>query len=447
MDKNKSRKNQKVLLQSLGKLGDKKALLRQYSSQLDEYKKALEEYSRKLKSRANKIQLQEKTLGRSPIVIHKNKNTMQEVNNSKNYGNSGIKKLENPQVEILNVESYPVDSNLLWGFHIDSPKKGDKINSYVIKIIGWVLGRKAPALTLEIVSGARVMKQISIRKQRPGVAKHYPDLPKAKTCGFAAELGIIGLPQDTESELILRVVLQDKTIIPIAAIELRYKPQKTLGVLYIAIGKKYIDEAQISAASLKAKMPHIPVTIFANEEVKTPEFDESVVLNQPYYSNQDKVVHLYDSPYEHTLFLDTDTYICDDFSELFDILENFDLATVHAPTKIPGTVNGVPECYQQMNTGVILFKKSPEVKKLCEDWVKIYEPGKQDQPSFREALFKSNLRVATLTTEYNCRFPFPIFVSGTVKILHGRHPDLAWVDRKINSEKGSRVYRSKDFKL
>ncbi len=35
------------------------------------------------------------------------------------------------------------------------------------------------------------------------------------------------------------------------------------------------------------------------------------------------------SPYEHTLFLDADTYICDNINELFDLLELFDLALAH----------------------------------------------------------------------------------------------------------------------
>lgn len=447
MDKKKSRKNQKVLPQSPKILGDERALLRQYSAQLDEYKKTLEAYSAQFKSRIEKLQqIQEKSEERSPNVVP-NKNMMSEVSNSQIAAASSSQTVENPQVEIVDIKSYPVDLNL-WGFHLDSPQKGDKINSYVIEIVGWVLGRKSPALTLEVVAEDRLISRVSIRKPRPGVAKHYKELPKAKTCGFAAEVGIAGFSQDTESELIVRAVLKDKTIVNIAALKLRYQPQKTLGVLYIAMGKKYIQEAQISAQSLKAQMPNIPVTILAHEEVKQPDcFDEAVVVKKPYYSFEDKVVYLYDSPYEYTLFLDTDTYICEDFSELFGILDNFDIAAVHAPTKIPGTVNGVPECYQQMNTGMILFKKSPEVQKFCEYWVKIYESGEPDQPSFREALFKSNLRIATLTAEYNCRFPFPTFVCGTVKILHGRHPDLAWVGQKINAEKGARVYQANDFKI
>ena len=445
MDKKKYQKNQKNLPELPVKLGDKKALLTQYSSQINKHKQVLEEYSNKLGKWVEEFKKnQEPRVAQSPIVP-----TTQEIIpkklKSKNMTRCS-QTVENSIVEIIDIILEPVDA-YLWGFNIDLPQKGDKFNSYVIEIIGWVLGKKSPAMKIEIVKDERVISQALIRKQRLGVAKHYQKLPKAKKCGFVAELGIAGMPQKTTADLTIRAVLKDKTIVPLASVKLQFHPPQALGVVYIAMGKKYIEEAKISAASLKAKMPNIPVTIFANQEVNEQEFDKSVVVNKSYYSFEDKVVYMYDSPYEYTLFLDTDTYICEDFSELFAILDNFDIAAVHAPTKIPGIVNGVPECYQQMNTGVILFKKSPEVKKFFEYWVKLYKSGEPDQPSFREALFNSQLRIATLTAEYNCRFPFPFFVCGTVKILHGRHPNLDDVAQKINSEKGLRVYKANYFKF
>lgn len=38
------------------------------------------------------------------------------------------------------------------------------------------------------------------------------------------------------------------------------------------------------------------------------------------------------SPFEHTIFLDTDTFVCGDFSELFDLLDHFDIAMSHDRT-------------------------------------------------------------------------------------------------------------------
>ena len=42
-------------------------------------------------------------------------------------------------------------------------------------------------------------------------------------------------------------------------------------------------------------------------------------------------------------------------------------------------------------------------------------------------LYHSNLRFAVVPEEYHCRFIYPFKVSGKVKVLHGRHPDMASV--------------------
>ena len=215
----------------------------------------------------------------------------------------------------------------------------------------------------------------------------------------------------------------------------------SVGIVYIATGKKYIDEACRSATSLKKNMPNMPITIFSSEDVKSPDFDEVVIIKEPTYGFYDKVAHIYASPYDNTLFLDTDTYICDDFSEIFALLKNFDIATAHAPVRITYQINGTPNSFPEMNTGVILFKKSPQTDKLFDNWLVLFKEQMEqavkpphDQPAFREALFKSQLKVTTLTPEYNCRFIIPTFVSGKVKILHGRCDDLSLVATEINSK-------------
>ncbi|MGD1716608.1 hypothetical protein [Dapis sp. BLCC M172] len=64
-----------------------------------------------------------------------------------------------------------------------------------------------------------------------------------------------------------------------------------------------------------------------------------------------------------------------------------------------------------------------------------------DQPSFREALYHSNLRVATLIPEYNCRFVMAGYVDREVKILHGRHTNLPAIAKRINSYKKQRIFK------
>ena len=54
--------------------------------------------------------------------------------------------------------------------------------------------------------------------------------------------------------------------------------------------------------------------------------------------------------------------------------------------------------------------------------------------------YKSNIKEVVLTPEYNCRFISPVCVSGRVKILHGRHPELQTVAKEINSDINTRIF-------
>jgi hypothetical protein len=63
-----------------------------------------------------------------------------------------------------------------------------------------------------------------------------------------------------------------------------------------------------------------------------------------------------------------------------------------------------------------------------------------DQATFRVALYQSEVRFTVLPPEYNCRFVFPAYVQGPVRILHGRGPDLEGVERQINEVSGPRVF-------
>jgi len=226
------------------------------------------------------------------------------------------------------------------------------------------------------------------------------------------------------------------------------------GVIYIARGKKCNDEAIRSAASLKDKSPGMSATIFSTEEIKSPLFDKIIPIEKEDLSDKgpylEKVKHMYSSPYEHTLFLDSDTFVCGDISELFVLLEKFDVAAAHAELRQSYEVKWSPQCFPDLNTGVILFKKSPAVLAAFSEWFALYKEYVKkiegihicDQAAFREVLYKNNLKIAILTPEYNCRFIYPVYVDNEVKILHGRHPDLARVAREINKKTDMRIFLS-----
>jgi hypothetical protein len=61
---------------------------------------------------------------------------------------------------------------------------------------------------------------------------------------------------------------------------------------------------------------------------------------------------------------------------------------------------------------------------------------KKDQPSFREAIYESDIRIATLPSEYCFRIHTPDYARGAVKILHGR-----WSYSDLGAEPGAVLAR------
>lgn len=119
--------------------------------------------------------------------------------------------------EILDVQLLEKHTEVLKEFLIDTPVPGNVIDTYDIKFSGSILGKKLPVTALEFLNTGIVLRTISVDKASPDVAKRYPKLLKAKKCGFATAVGLIGLP--SESELILQAVFKDETKVPIAKIK------------------------------------------------------------------------------------------------------------------------------------------------------------------------------------------------------------------------------------
>jgi hypothetical protein len=231
------------------------------------------------------------------------------------------------------------------------------------------------------------------------------------------------------------------------------------GVVYVASGERFIDEACQSASSLKDKMPNIYTTIFSSQSIQCNFFDEVVLIKSSQNKKLDKIIYMSKSPYDKSVFLDTDTCVADDFSELFTLLEKYDIGAAEAELRAGTNGLGQTYNYQEIkdidgrfvfpmyNSGVIVYRKSPQVSQFFSDWLTLADKQMQekgigygDQPSFQITLYKSNLREVVLTPEYNCRFISPVCVSGIVKILHGRHSDLLTVAKEINSDISTRLF-------
>lgn len=213
------------------------------------------------------------------------------------------------------------------------------------------------------------------------------------------------------------------------------------GIVYIATGRKYLAEAEYSARSVRRVSPRVPIAIFSDGSPPSSLFDIRLTLAQPEYSFVDKINALTRTPFDKTLFLDTDTFAMEPVEEMFELLERFDIAAAAEPARYLYQIAGVPVAFPELNSGVLLYKKNNDVFEVIRQWDKMYRDEIaskisvgilpwHDQLSFTRALYGSKLSFFLLPPEFNARVLMPQAISGPIRIAHCRlkRPDRYEVD-------------------
>jgi len=188
---------------------------------------------------------------------------------------------------------------------------------------------------------------------------------------------------------------------------------ETRGVMYVATGKKYIRSAIKSAHSVRKYSPELQIHLFANWQECGFDFSRSPKpftsiesIDSPNYRS--KVDYSVRTPFDRTLYLDTDTRVLDDVNPLFDLLDRFDMALAHANNRLSSLLNwqvSIPVSFPQFNCGIIVYRRSDRVWRVLQEWIEAFHQAGfyADQITFREIIWLSDLRVATLPPEYNLR--------------------------------------------
>lgn len=144
------------------------------------------------------------------------------------------------------------------------------------------------------------------------------------------------------------------------------------GVIYLASGgRSYLGELLTSLKSLREHEPDLPVTVFSRYALPSGAPCEHVPFDTEHHPLKQKVLILPQSPYEETLFLDTDTTIRAPIQPIFDYLVDHDFAVANmfladwnvTPPKLLNLVK--PNDY---NTGVLLFNRSSPTKAFLKKW-------------------------------------------------------------------------------
>ena len=206
------------------------------------------------------------------------------------------------------------------------------------------------------------------------------------------------------------------------------------GVLQVATGERYREEALASVARIRPYLNGRPITLVTDDSqyVPTGFYNKIIVHPDPQKNYRDKILPLLYPPYKRTLFLDTDLEIISPVDDVFKILKSVDVVGCHAPVRwCDWKAPEVPDGFSELNSGVLGIRRSSRQRALIRYWLKLYDTVgiEFDQASLRAALWwatcNRDLRIWVLPSEYNLRTPKP-WMTGAgmpVKIVHGRVPD------------------------
>jgi len=201
------------------------------------------------------------------------------------------------------------------------------------------------------------------------------------------------------------------------------------GVNYICTGAMFTKAGVNSARSVRKNSPNLLIDIYTDSPSEIPEglFDMVHLIGDPH--RRSKVDYMAKTRFDRSLYLDTDTRVVKDISNMFDVIDRFDLAIAHAPARnkksnLEGWRCPIPDNFPQMNSGVMVYRRTPAVMEMLADWQAAFHTAdfNKDQVTLRELLWLSDLRIYILPPEYNVRYAKYIKVwtpnEAEPKILH-----------------------------
>ena len=201
----------------------------------------------------------------------------------------------------------------------------------------------------------------------------------------------------------------------------------TRGFVFATTGEGYTTLARRAARNLRLLIPACNIDLFTDQVADDRVFDRVHMLGNSWF--RPKMQALRESRFERSIVLDADIVVVADISEVFEILDQCDIAGVEAVSRdrlmVPPQM-GVPRCFPPINTGFLAVRAS---QKLC-DFTRSWEDSVRqnaallDQPQFRRQLYRSDLKFLPLGGEYNLlalrRLDFQGKKEGAPRVLHVR---------------------------
>jgi len=202
----------------------------------------------------------------------------------------------------------------------------------------------------------------------------------------------------------------------------------TRGILFLAFGSKYIAQAVESARY--AREYGLPITLITDNDSRLPDriFDKvirSEIRKDSIYAYKGELIPTL-TPYDTTLYLDSEAKLVGDPEFAFDKAERHGIAIALAPfydldsrdMNLVKKKEGLP----QYNCGVMFFNKQIAGHVLKEWSVRCFnEKANCDQIILTQVMHDKHFSPYVLTANWNYRSKWQ-FLHGNLKVWHTTKP-------------------------
>ncbi|KAA9005087.1 putative nucleotide-diphospho-sugar transferase [Histidinibacterium aquaticum] len=188
----------------------------------------------------------------------------------------------------------------------------------------------------------------------------------------------------------------------------RGDPKESRGFVFATTGADYTTLARRAARTLRLAMPKAEIDLFTDQAVEDPIFDRIHALGDGFF--RPKMEATRRTRFDRTVFLDADILVLTDVSELFDLLDNFEIAGAHGVNRRKPMGYGdpdIPRAFPVINSGVLAVRKTPRTQEFLARWEREVRESEArlDQPTLRRLLWSGEIAFTALPYEYNIKHP------------------------------------------